>query len=1691
MKRTLLLLLTLITLSSQAQVYNNEWIDYNKTYYKFKIRFDKLYRIHQTDLVSIGLGSVNADHFQIWKNGKQVPLYTTSQNAALASNGYIELWGTMNDGKPDNDLYRLPDYQLNDKWSLQLDTAVYFLTVNSAGGNLRFSPVVNNVAGNTLSPEPYFYYTAGQYERSRINAGRAELVGTSYTYSSSYDVGEGWTTSDIGPTQSWSVVLNDLQIYNGTGAPDPVVKVNAAGNAVNQRNIKVKINGDSIFQRVLDYYDYIKTSESFPLAKISGNVANIEITNTCLVPADRIVVAQTELVYPRKFHMASSFDFRFDLEPSAIGNYLEITGFVHYGAPPAIYDLTNHKRYIADISNPSICKVVLEPSAVKRQMVIVAQGADQIPRINAFEQANFVNYGLAANQGNYLIITNPVLTSASGAGDPVEEYRAYRTSSTGGGYNARVYMIDQLVDQFAFGIRMHPMAIRNFVRWARANYTLPIKDVFLIGKGVTYAQFSIFNGIPEMAKLQLVPTFGSPGSDNLLTSEGSSSVPLIPIGRLSVINKQEISDYLEKVKEYEQSNALSSPTLADKGWMKNVVHVAGAGDEITSSLLTSSLNGFKLIVEDTFYAGHVSSFTKTTSDAVSQVASERLAGLFEEGIGFLTYFGHSSASSLEFNMDNPEAYHNTGKYPIFNVMGCNAGNFFNYNVARFVTKETLSEKYVLAKQKGSIAFLASTHLGIIHYLDIYGTRMYRAFSRSHYGATLGEIMDETIKQVFNLTTENDFYSRFHCEQFTLHGDPALRMHSFEKPDYVIEDQLVNVSPKIITVSDWTFKVTAQFRNIGKAISKPIVVETKRTYPDNFVEVIRRDTLTFKTWNDSLTYIIPITPTKDKGLNKITVTIDADNQVDELYETNNSVTKDVYILEDEVKPVYPYDFSIVNNQDVKMIASSANPFAPVREYMMEVDTSVKFNSTSKVVRTINAPGGIITFNPGITFVDSTVYYWRISRTVTSGEPIWSTSSFQYIANSQPGFSQAHYDQHKISSADRIVLKEENRQWVYDSIPNNLFVANGVWGSAIGQEAELLVNVNDSSYIRSICGFGFTVNVFDSKTFVPWKNQVVTSTSGLYNSAYPGCAPSRIYNFEFRNNATARKDLVDFLRMIPDGNYVVVRFTVLSNTTNDYAPQWFNDEVVNGTGNSVYSELKSQGFSDIDSINQLRVFNFVYKKNRAQEHAPKFVFSPTIFDPITMRVTCMTPDSVGIIVSPRMGPAKQWKELHWRGRSVDAVSTDDQPTINLWGVNSAGVQTLLIPNIDISKQDLDISTVDAATYPFVFLQMSNIDSVHYTPYQLRYWMLNYDPLPEGAIAPNLYLSIKDTVEVGEPYNFGIGFKNVSPYSFDSLKVKLIVTDQNNSEHDFSPAKQKKLVTVAPNDSLRLNVSVDTRGLSGLNTIFIDFNPDNHQPEQFHFNNFAFRTLYVKPDSLNPLLDVTFDGVHILNRDIVAAKPTIVAKLKDEARWMLLNDTSLVSVLIKTPNGSTRPFYFSNQDTLQFVPASQSSDNTATINFKPYFTEDGQYELIVKGKDRSDNSAGAIQYRVLFTVINKPMISNMLNYPNPFTTSTAFVFTLTGSEVPQNIRIQILTVTGKVVREITKDELGPIHIGRNITEFKWDGTDQYGQKLGNGVYLYRVITNLNGKSLDKYTSKDKYNPDETDKYFNKGYGKMYLMR
>jgi flagellar hook assembly protein FlgD len=163
----------------------------------------------------------------------------------------------------------------------------------------------------------------------------------------------------------------------------------------------------------------------------------------------------------------------------------------------------------------------------------------------------------------------------------------------------------------------------------------------------------------------------------------------------------------------------------------------------------------------------------------------------------------------------------------------------------------------------------------------------------------------------------------------------------------------------------------------------------------------------------------------------------------------------------------------------------------------------------------------------------------------------------------------------------------------------------------------------------------------------------------------------------------------------------------------------------------------------------------------------------------------------------------------------------------------------------------------------------------------------------------------------------------------------------------------------------------------------------------------------------------------------------------------------------------------------------DNNFRIEYKPESTiPDGTYTLKIDAEDLSGNKAGPAPYAIRFQVVNKPTFTNFYPYPNPFSTSMKFVFTLTGNSVPDDILIRIMTITGTVVKEIRKEELGMIKIGNNISDFAWDGRDQYGDQLANGVYLYKVYIRDNEQNFEKSKTAG-------DKNFKHDIGKIYLMR
>jgi hypothetical protein len=529
--------------------------------------------------------------------------------------------------------------------------------------------------------------------------------------------------------------------------------------------------------------------------------------------------------------------------------------------------------------------------------------------------------------------------------------------------------------------------------------------------------------------------------------------------------------------------------------------------------------------------------------------------------------------------------------------------------------------------------------------------------------------------------------------------------------------------------------------------------------------------------------------------------------------------------------------------------------------------------------------------------------------------------------------------------------------------------------------------------------------------------------------------------------------------------------------DYDPElWAADSTTFGA--NLFQILEQQGAELIRQTTTVgpRPYFLMYRKNDPTFEVKEWLSE----DGSTIQETfnVFRPWTQGAIRSTRIGPAQQWGQLTWHR---NAMEPQDQEKLELYGVKPDNSAFLLAPSI--AAADTTLGWIDAAAYPYLQLRYAHSDPLNRTPPQLQRWTVLYDELPDAALAPNLELAFqKDTIQQGEPLLLSLAVANVTQPGMDSLLVKYTIINSVNEEI----SRLIRYAELPGGDTLLLNFSADTRSLSGPNRLLIEVNPGPDQPERYDFNNVGLINFFVDRDRENPLLDVTFDGIHIMNGDLVSAKPFVLVSLKDENRYLSLTDTAVLQAFVQRPGGiDLEPLDFASGE-LRFLPAPGAGpDNYAKLEWTPHFTESGIYTLFVQGRDATGNASGQLNYKVSFEVITEARISNVLNYPNPFSTSTQFVYTLTGEEPPAQFSIQIMTVSGRVVRTLTQAELGPLRIGTHRTDFTWDGTDDYGDRLANGVYLYRVLAkDRNGKEYG-------HQAGAADAYFKGGMGKLVILR
>jgi len=94
---------------------------------------------------------------------------------------------------------------------------------------------------------------------------------------------------------------------------------------------------------------------------------------------------------------------------------------------------------------------------------------------------------------------------------------------------------------------------------------------------------------------------------------------------------------------------------------------------------------------------------------------------------------------------------------------------------------------------------------------------------------------------------------------------------------------------------------------------------------------------------------------------------------------------------------------------------------------------------------------------------------------------------------------------------------------------------------------------------------------------------------------------------------------------------------------------------------------------------------------------------------------------------------------------------------------------------------------------------------------------------------------------------------------------------------------------------------------------------------------------------------------------------------------------------------------------------------------------------------------------------VLTNVLNYPNPFVNYTQFWFNHNKPNELLNVQVQIFTVSGKLVKTINEAVQTEGNLSNSIV---WNGLDDFGSKIGKGVYIYK----LKVKSLNSSISAQK---------------------
>jgi Peptidase family C25 len=1605
--------------------YGNDWYDPAQNYYKFLVAEEGVYRVSLSDLQTAGIntsGLVPAN-LHLIRRGIEQKIYVKDSAGTLQ---FLEFFGHRNDGREDSLMYR-------DSYShLFVPDQVTNVNRSLFTDTAAYFIFWDNLPGQRMAESGdtnFSAYTAEplfRYEHYQDAVGLPYIQGGAndeepFSFlNSDYVPGEGFPGNGFDPGGIGFYFLTPHPANSGRPHEVKARLFSYSSAPIHER--RILINSNEIYRDTV-IANVIKTASAQDNTMLfAGITLGFDEVQGPTNDVKESRVAWFTFRYDRQFILDGSNEVKMVDWSNPANAYFHFTS-TGAATDGVIYDLTTQTRITGQVS-PGDAHFIVPGSATSSRTLFFSSGTSiRTPVIVPYTRLS--NYSNRNQSAEFIIITHRKFQASAQA------YEDYRENNAPTQRTTRVVYTDEIYDEFGYG-DVTPQAIQRFCKYLLHEWQ---------GKPGYFMLWGRTRGNHRFHEDDFVPTWGMPAGDVQFVSNWYPNVlyhtPEAAIGRINIATNQQGFDYLDKVVEYE--------TMPAEPWMKNAMLMAGGG--LSSSQIGYAMVGdsnptsWANVMRRPEFSGNVYWLRQQGSNIVTN-SNLPTAEIINNGVSLLNFFGHSTQSIFELDLRDPSAYSNTGKCPLLIAMGCNSGDFTT-------AYSSLGELYVLEPQKGAIGVLANASLGTVHYLKAYGDVFYDVQFQTHYGQSIGDVVKETTRR-YLLNVPNGEAGRInHGRQMNLQADPAIVIRFPQLPDVFISNSDLFLTPGNFSAQDNQFTLNIVAHNTGSMPQDSFRISVRHITPSG--SVIQYPSQLFPPFAFVDTFSLSFTNTLGAamaGQNEFEVTLDSGNVISEYREDNNIATLRTIVPGVSPAILFPPEYAIIPTSTVELAASAViMSTQPSVEYVYEIDTTHFFTSPAKIISgTISGTPVYSSWQVPGTLIDSQVYYWRV-RIATVWPVVWTTSSFRYV-NAITGWSQ---------SAPPQFFKDLTNQMSMDQL-------NQVW-KFLSQRQDLHCYIEPTGegqyFLGTYTGIGLApagtkFTPISQRTLIPSIQNTISGDWTLMIS--PDGEP----------------DVITKIQDLPVGDWMLMvsQYDPLSQ---NWSP-------------ALLQALEQIGVTAANRNALAMGTQFIILGRKGFPNGAIVITDPNLQlstgVPIhDLQYQLTAPWRAGTIQSTLIGPALSWQNFSFDWHAIEGV-LGDSLLVDVYGVRQDMTDTLLFSGL--SSGSYSLASVDATAYPRMRLIANATDAPFATAPQLDEWTVLFEAAPDAAVDPTVNYSFnRDTVAEGEVVTMSMAARNLTPLAMDSLLVSFTVERSDRTQLVLDSVWLAPLV---PNGLLNFSYAFNTaqKQLVGDLTFIVEINPGFEQPEMYAFNNIYYKRFRVEADKVNPLLDVTFNGKHILEGDLISPLPEIRIEVNDENAWLpvLINDTTFEVFfgMGRSPSQLTQ-IHVEGNPLVERVNV-RMSENRSAIIFRPGRLADGEYTLKVMGRDYSGNEAGTRFYEAHFNVVNESTMSQVLNYPNPFSSLTRFVYTLTGSELPEKFEIRIFTITGKLVKVIDLGASGDIHLGYNISSYAWDGTDDYGDALANGVYIYQVVTRFPNET-------PALRDENISQYFKNGFGKLYLMR